>query len=106
MESSLTKTVAKNISDSWIPDGEDYILHLGMMKHAVIVARYVPSFGEVFNGKDSWYSISPRSVFPFGEGQEDKRFDNAVDAMAFAEKIILKWLNSIMVDENKSKKLK
>jgi hypothetical protein len=100
--SELVKSAGeKTISSRWIQDGQDYILHLGVMQKAVVVARYVPSLHEVVSGKSSWYSISPRSIFPFGDGQQEKRFDNAADAVAFAEKIILNWLNSIMIDGNK-----
>ena len=96
----------KTIPDRWIPDGQDYILHLGIMRKAVVVARYVPSLHEVFSGRNSWYAISPRSIFPFGDDQQERRFDNAFDAVAFAEKIILKWLNSIAIGNNENKKLK
>lgn len=91
------------LPDRWIPDGHDYILHLGTMRKAVVVARYVPSLGQVWNGKNNWYAISPRSYFPFTDEQQEKRFETAIEAIGFAETIILEWLNSITVGFSKNK---
>jgi len=94
----------KTAPDRWTPDGHDYILHLGTMRKAVVVARYVPSVGQVWNGKNSWYAISPRSYFPFADEQQEKRFETAIEAISYAEGIILEWLNSITTGfaDNKS----
>jgi hypothetical protein len=91
----------KKAPDRWTPDGHDYILHLGTMRKAVVVARYVPSLGQVWNGKNSWYAISPRSYFPFTDEQQEKRFETAIEAISYAEVIILEWLNSITIGFNK-----
>lgn len=92
MKEMTDKTI---VPDRWIPSGEDYILHLGTMKKAVVVAKYVPSVGQIWNGKNSWHAISPRSYFPFTDAQQEKRFETAIEAIGFAETIILDWLNSI-----------
>lgn len=93
---------AKWVSKRWIPEGHDYVLHLGTMKRAVVVARYSGSWTDAVMGKGSHYGISPRSFFPFAEKQMDKKFNTAQEAVAYAERIVLKWLNSIMVDMNAS----
>lgn len=85
------------VPDRWTPDGHDYILHLGTMRKAVVVARYVPSGKQVWTGDGSWYAISPRSYFPFTDAQQEKRFDTAIEAINHAEQIILEWLNSITI---------
>lgn len=89
--------VAKDnqVPDRWIRDGHDYILHLGTMRKAVVVARYIPQGQNIFDTKNSWYAISPRSYFPFTDAQQEKRFKTGLEAIGYAEGIILEWLNSI-----------
>lgn len=94
------------IPERWIQDGHDYILHLGVMKKAVVIAKYVPSLRELRSGEGSWYSISPRSIFPFGEAQTEVRFKTAIEAVQYAERIVLNWLNSIMIGSGNNKQLK
>lgn len=93
----MSNEVAKReaIPARWITDGHDYILHLGTMRKAVVVCRYVPSIGEVWSGNGSWYAISPRSYFPFTDAQQEKKFHTPIEAIKFAETIVLEWLNSI-----------
>lgn len=102
----MTEEISKNntVPSRYIKSGEDYILHLGTMKNAVIIAQYVPFASAIFSGNGSWYAISPRSYFPFTEEQIEKRFDTAPQAIAFAEKIILEWLNSISISLSDDKK--
>lgn len=78
------------VSSIWIQDGSDYILHLGTMKKAMVVAYY-PSFRK-------HYSISPRSYFPLTDEQMEKRFMYAHEATEYAVSLIKDWLNSIVLD--------
>ncbi len=101
MKEVTDKTV---VPDRWIPDGHDYILHLGTMRKAVVVSRCVKHMSAIYSGDGSWYSISGRSYFPFTDAQMDKKFNTAIEAIGFAETIILEWLNSITMGftDNKS----
>lgn len=98
MDLRITKKHAA-IPDRWVRDGHDYILHLGTMQKAVVVSRYVPSMGQLHSGDDSWYAISPRSYFPFTDEQQEKKIPTPIEAIAYAEKIILEWLNSITIGD-------
>jgi hypothetical protein len=80
----------RQVSSIWVQDGSDYILHLGTMKKAMVVAYY-PSFRK-------HYSISPRSYFPLTDAQMEKRFEHAYEATECAIEIIKEWLNSIVLD--------
>ncbi len=79
--------MSEKVSDIWMQDGYDYILHLGTMRKAVVVAHYANSFKP--------YAISPRSYFPFTDEQRSKLFDNANDATEYAIEILKEWFNSI-----------
>lgn len=74
----------------WREDLYDFILDLGTMKKAVVVANYLGLGG-------SYYSISPRSYFPFSDENYDKRFKNPEHCKEYAISILKDWFKSIFV---------
>ncbi len=84
-------------SDIWRKVATDYHCDLRELKNAIIIAYYYPDKNSV----DSYYSISPRSFFPFKNKYYDQRFTNAAEPMALAEKIIRSWVESLFEPENK-----
>jgi len=77
----------------WRSDGMDWIADLNEMKKAVVVAFYTPSMD------DNYYSISPRSYFPFTDAQYRRKYDNYYDCCVYAESIILDWVKSLLLNE-------
>ena len=86
----------KELKPFWRSDGMDWIADLTQMKRAVLVAFYLP---KVPIKNTSYYSISPRSYFPFTNEQHDKKFDEYYDCCIYAESIIRDWINSLLLDE-------
>ena len=83
---------------NWVTDGHDFILHLGNMKKAIMVAKYISNSNplEWLSSQKHYYSVSPRSYFPFTNGQMDKRFKNNIEAMVYAEEIFCEWAKSFI----------
>jgi hypothetical protein len=80
----------KKVSNIWIKDGSDYILHLGTMQKAVVVSFYIGSCNP--------YAISPRSYFPFTDEERSQKFLLAADATEYAILILKAWFKSIITD--------
>ena len=78
----------------WRTDGMDKVADLGEMKQAVVVAFYTP------RGGINYYSISPRSYFPFTDTQLHKKYDDYYDCCIYAESIILDWVKSPLINES------
>ncbi|MBK7362903.1 MAG: hypothetical protein IPJ01_11445 [Micavibrio sp.] len=83
----------KELKSFWRTDGMDKVADLGEMKKAVVVAYYTPI------GSGNYYSISPRSYFPFNYEQGDKKFDNYYDCCLYAESIIIGWVSSLLMSD-------
>jgi hypothetical protein len=104
----MSKPKINEMNPMWVQDGKDFILDLGTIKKAAIVALY----GTWDSDSNMFYAISPRSFFPFTNEQQDVRFEvkseddkksASIKATKLAEKIIVEWLNSIMLDFNNPK---
>lgn len=94
MEKSFNK-------DLWRKIDSDFHCDLKEMKNAAIVAYY---FGKKV-GEDDYFSISPRSFFPFKKQYYDLRFNDATDAMKLAERLIKEWVASLFKPEEKKQLL-
>lgn len=83
----------------WRTDGMDKIADLGEMKQAIVVAFYTPRKG------DNYYSISPRSYFPFNDSQLHEKYDDYYECCMYAESIIIDWVQSLLVNKQDNKPL-
>jgi len=111
MESGLEKHKANEISPLkkgvdtfWEKQGHDHILHIGTMRKAIVVSGYCNGIGGVLTSSVSYYSISPRSYFPFSDSDYNKRFENPEECKDYAVSKIRDWVQSILcpiVDVNK-----
>lgn len=77
----------------WKSDGLDFRADLGIMKNAIVVRCCKEKLWD----KESFYSISIASHFPFTEEHYNKRFDSYIDACETAENYIMDWMRSILV---------
>ena len=75
----------------------DKLADLGEMKKAIVVSLYTPLCD------DNYYSISPRSYFPFTDAQHHRKFDDYYDCCMYAESIILDWVKSLLLNEKDAK---
>lgn len=86
----------------WEQDGNDFILHLGTMRKAIVVAAYSDAkkdglIGACLTNKIRYYSISPRSYFPFDSKDYERKFDNSEDCKKHAITCVKNWLESVFV---------
>lgn len=79
--------INSKISSKWYEDGCDFIIDIGNMKKAIVVAYYVGGY----------YSISPRSYFPFSKFDYEQAFKNPVDCIKYSEIKFLEWVNSCVL---------
>lgn len=77
----------------WKSDGLDFKADLGIMKNAIVVR----CCKEKLCDKESFYSISLASHFPFTDEHYNKKFDSYIDACETAENYIMDWMRSILV---------
>lgn len=89
----------KELKSFWRTDGMDKVADLGEMKKAVVVAFYTPIGGS------NYYSISPRSYFPFNDAQLHKKYDDYYECCMYAESIIVDWVQSLLVSKQEVKSL-
>jgi hypothetical protein len=87
--SQIQKTQNKGLKPFWRSDGMDFIADLGEMKKAIVVAFYTPI------GRKNYYSISPRSYFPFTDSQHYMKFDDYKECCEYSESIIKDWVQSL-----------
>ncbi len=77
-------------SNLWLKKDSDYHCSLKEMKDAIIVAYYL---GKGLS--KNYYSISPRSYFPFKNEIYELKFDKAEEAIKLGEKIVVAWVQSL-----------
>ena len=86
----------------WHQDGNDFILHLGTMRKAIVVAAYSDAkkdglISACLNNKIRYYSISPRSYFPFDNKDYERKFDNSGECKQYAMMCVKNWLESVFI---------
>jgi hypothetical protein len=91
MTSDMKELQNKVLKSFWRTDGMDKVADLGEMKKAIVVAFYTPRGGE------NYYSVSPRSYFPFNDAQLHRKFDDYYECCMFAESIIIGWVSSLLM---------
>lgn len=94
---SATKKASRTIKSFWRQDGHDYMATMGGFDRAIVVTYFTPNFPS-FSG--AYYGIGDRSYFPFKNEQHAKRFDNPFDCIEFAESIVLKFVQSLFVNDS------
>lgn len=92
----------KGVDSLWVKDGYDFILHLGTMKKAIVVAYYRDgvSLSPSNNGIKYYYAVSPRSYFPFKDEDYNKRFSDSNECKKYAISKVREWLKSIWIKTN------
>jgi len=85
----------------WKSDGLDFRADLGIMKNAIVVRCCKEKLWD----KESFYSISIASHFPFTEEHYNKRFDSYIEACETAEDYIMDWMRSILVTVPENEKI-
>jgi hypothetical protein len=99
MTSDMNELQNNVLKPFWRTDGMDKIADLGEMKQAIVVAFYTP------RKDDNYYSISPRSYFPFNDTQLHKKYDDYYECCMYAESIIVDWVQSLLVNKQDNKHL-
>lgn len=79
--------------DYWIKDGHDYILHLGSLKKAIIIAYYFDN--KKLNNGVGYYSISTRSFFPFKDADFELKYEIPELCKEYACCKVKEWLESV-----------
>jgi len=85
-----------NIKSFWRQDGMDWMAHLGDFERAIVVTYFTPKFPSTDGG---YYAIGKRSFFPFTNEQHDTKFNNHFDCIEYAESILLKFVQSLFIQE-------
>lgn len=90
----------KGTDSLWEKDGHDYILHLGTMRKAIVVAAYFDNkkssfFQACLSNRIDYYSISPRSYFPFKDVDFERKFNNPDECKEYAISCVKDWLKSV-----------
>jgi hypothetical protein len=98
IKSSIEKQSISNteLKHFWRSNGMDWIADLPEMEKAIVVTYYTPNFPS---HDGHYYSISPRSFFPFTDNDNKTRFDNYYDCCVYAESIILNWIKALFIAE-------
>jgi len=98
MQSLNNKTKLKPF---WRDDGLDFRADLGIMKNAIVIRLCKVDFLD----QNWFYQISVSSYFAFPDSYYEMKFDNYLDCCELAEKYILQWINSILVQDTDSKSI-
>ncbi len=84
-------TADNGTNSHWEEYGRDYILHLGSMRKAIVVAAY----GNSGYSQVDYYSISPRSFFPFSDEDREVRFTDAEECKKYSILKVREWFESV-----------
>ena len=85
------------VSPCWRKDGGDYICDLPELPKAMVVAYYYDR-----GSRSAYYSISPRSWFPFKDADYEQRHDSALPAIRHSEKVVLSFVSAFLKGINSS----
>ncbi|HWY13069.1 MAG TPA: hypothetical protein VN026_17160 [Bacteroidia bacterium] len=97
---SLLHTQKKEtkIKDVWTKDGRDYICSLGRLKKAIVIRYFTPMFPSEIG---SYYAIAHASFLPFTDKEHATKFNDPIECIEFAESIVLEWMQSLFVNDEK-----
>lgn len=82
----------------WHKEGTDYVCNLGSLKRAIVIRLFTPNFPSMV-GK--YYGIAHASFLPFNKEEHARKFDDPIDCMEFAESVVLDWMQSLFLNEDK-----
>ncbi len=95
---SLPLENKRKIKSFWRKDGTDFIAKLGKLDKAIVVRYFTPNYPSEIYG---YYSIANASFLPFTEEEHKTKFNDWIDCCEFAESIVLEWMQSLFVNDDK-----
>ena len=98
---NMAEKTERKIKPFWRKDGTDYIARLGRLDKAIVIRFFSPLY-PIKN--TSYYAIANASFLPFTKEEHDKKFDDPIDCIEFAESIVLEWVQSLFLTDEQNLK--